>query len=294
MIERGYSFVELLIVTTILLILAAAIQPLARVTIQRQKESELRRDLRDLREAIDGYYELAAAGQLPATELKPGNEGYPPDLETLVEGVSHQQRRHRPQGEVPAADPDRPDDRRDEVGTALVSGQARRHALGRTERVRRALGQRRHGARRHQVPGLVDAMLTLQRRRDGASRIHADRVAGRDRAHRGAGQPGARGLSEQYRARARSGAEGRPVPAARRHRPVLRRQEQMAADSGGLWSPTAMCGRCRTTRSPTRSTPGRPWPAEPDPANPSAEPGIFDVKSGSEGTSLDGTPYAEW
>ena len=86
--ERGYSFVELLIVTTIVLILASAIQPLARVTIQRQKESDLRRDLRDLREAIDGYYELAAAGQLPATELKPGNEGYPPDLETLVEGVT--------------------------------------------------------------------------------------------------------------------------------------------------------------------------------------------------------------
>ncbi len=86
--DRGYSFVELLIVTTIVLILAAAIQPLARVTIQRQKESELRRNLRDLREAIDGYYELAAAGQLPPTELKPGNEGYPPDLETLVEGVS--------------------------------------------------------------------------------------------------------------------------------------------------------------------------------------------------------------
>ena len=35
-------------------------------------------------------------------------------------------------------------------------------------------------------------------------------------------------------------------------------------------------------------------PAEPDPANPSAEPGIFDVKSGAEGTALDGTPYAEW
>lgn len=35
-------------------------------------------------------------------------------------------------------------------------------------------------------------------------------------------------------------------------------------------------------------------PAEPDPANPSAEPGIFDVKSGAEGTSLDGTAYAEW
>jgi general secretion pathway protein G len=86
-VERGYSFVELLIVTTILLILAAGIQPLARVTIQRQKESELRHNLREIREAIDAYYDLVATGRVPATELKPGNEGYPPDLETLVEGV---------------------------------------------------------------------------------------------------------------------------------------------------------------------------------------------------------------
>lgn len=86
--QDGFSFVELLVVTTILLILASAIQPLARVTLQRQKESELRHNLRELREAIDGYYDLVAAGQVPATELKPGNEGYPPDLETLVEGVA--------------------------------------------------------------------------------------------------------------------------------------------------------------------------------------------------------------
>jgi general secretion pathway protein G len=86
--DDGFSFVELLVVTTILLILASAIQPLARVTIQRQKESELRHNLRELRQAIDSYYDLVAAGQVPATELKPGNEGYPPDLETLVEGVA--------------------------------------------------------------------------------------------------------------------------------------------------------------------------------------------------------------
>jgi general secretion pathway protein G len=86
--QDGFSFVELLVVTTILIILASAIQPLARVTIQRQKESELRHNLRELREAIDGYYDLVAAGQVPATELKPGNEGYPPDLEKLVDGVA--------------------------------------------------------------------------------------------------------------------------------------------------------------------------------------------------------------
>lgn len=86
-VERGYSFIELLIVTTILLVLAAGIQPLARVTIQRQKESELRSALRTMREAIDAYYDLVATGRVPATELKPGNEGYPADLESLVEGI---------------------------------------------------------------------------------------------------------------------------------------------------------------------------------------------------------------
>ena len=47
----GYSFVELLVVTTIILILASAVQPLARVTVQRQKEVELRRVLREMRQA---------------------------------------------------------------------------------------------------------------------------------------------------------------------------------------------------------------------------------------------------
>ena len=85
---RGYTFVELIIVTTIILILASAVQPLVRVTIQRQKESELRRALRDMRDAIDKFKESADAQMIPATELKPNSEGYPPDLESLVEGVS--------------------------------------------------------------------------------------------------------------------------------------------------------------------------------------------------------------
>ena len=85
---RGYTFVELIIVTTIVLILASAVQPLVRVTIQRQKETELRRALRDMRDAIDKFKESADAQMIPATELKPNSEGYPPDLESLVEGVS--------------------------------------------------------------------------------------------------------------------------------------------------------------------------------------------------------------
>jgi general secretion pathway protein G len=85
---RGYSFVELLIVTTIILILASAVQPLARVTIQRQKEAELRRVLREMRTAIDKFKDAADMQMIPPIELKTGSEGYPPTLETLVQGVS--------------------------------------------------------------------------------------------------------------------------------------------------------------------------------------------------------------
>jgi general secretion pathway protein G len=86
--QRGFSFVELLVVTTIILILASAVQPLAKVTIQRTREAELRRVLREMRTAIDKFKDAADAGMIPATELRPNSEGYPPDLETLVEGVS--------------------------------------------------------------------------------------------------------------------------------------------------------------------------------------------------------------
>lgn len=83
----GYTFVELLVVVTILLILASAILPLAQVTAQRTREAELRRELRDIRTAIDKFKDGVDTGQIPTTELKPENEGYPPDLDTLVEGV---------------------------------------------------------------------------------------------------------------------------------------------------------------------------------------------------------------
>lgn len=84
----GYTFVELLIVITIVLILASAVQPLAKVAITRQKESELRRVLREMRTAIDKYKDAADAQMIPPTELKVGAEGYPPTLDTLVDGVS--------------------------------------------------------------------------------------------------------------------------------------------------------------------------------------------------------------
>jgi general secretion pathway protein G len=85
--ERGYSFVELLIVTAILFILASAVVPLAQVASQRQRESELRAALRQVRTAIDKFKDAVDNGRIATTELQPGSEGYPPDLETLVEGV---------------------------------------------------------------------------------------------------------------------------------------------------------------------------------------------------------------
>jgi general secretion pathway protein G len=85
---RGFTFIELLVVTTILLILASAVMPLARVTVQRQKEAELRRYLREMRTAIDRYKDAADAGMIGMFDIKAGSEGYPPDLQTLVDGVS--------------------------------------------------------------------------------------------------------------------------------------------------------------------------------------------------------------
>jgi general secretion pathway protein G len=83
----GYTFVELVVVGTILLILASAVLPLARVTIQRQREVELRRALREMRVAIDRFKDAADQGLIGSTDLRAGAEGYPAELEMLVEGV---------------------------------------------------------------------------------------------------------------------------------------------------------------------------------------------------------------
>src|SRR5262245_31181057 len=85
--DRGYTFIELLIVTTILMVLASAAMPLAKVTAQRQREAELRRSLRELRTGIDRFKDAVDQGLIATTELRPGSEGYPQDLDTLVDGV---------------------------------------------------------------------------------------------------------------------------------------------------------------------------------------------------------------
>jgi general secretion pathway protein G len=82
--QRGFTLVELIVATAILVILTGLAVPMARVAIKREKERMLRSDLRELREAIDRYKEAADRG---AFQIKAGSDGYPPDLETLVRGV---------------------------------------------------------------------------------------------------------------------------------------------------------------------------------------------------------------
>ena len=87
---KGYTFVELIVVSAIVMILASAIMPLAKVSATRQREAELRRTLREIRTAIDKYKDAADTGVIGSLDIKVGSEGYPPDLETLVEGVTPQ------------------------------------------------------------------------------------------------------------------------------------------------------------------------------------------------------------
>ena len=77
--------VELAVVAAMIAILAAMAVPVARYSLRRQKELELRHQLRTMRDALDKYKQLSDAGQIP---IQLGGEGYPPDLETLVKGVN--------------------------------------------------------------------------------------------------------------------------------------------------------------------------------------------------------------
>ena len=81
---RGLTLVELIVAVTILLILTGAAIPMARVKIQRERERQLRLALWEMRDAIDRYKDAADRG---AFQVKVGSEGYPPDLQTLVDGV---------------------------------------------------------------------------------------------------------------------------------------------------------------------------------------------------------------
>jgi general secretion pathway protein G len=82
--ERGVTLLEMIIVISIILILMGAAVPVVKISVKREKETELRRDLWQMRDAIDRYHDAASKNLF---QVKLGTEGYPPDLDTLVNGV---------------------------------------------------------------------------------------------------------------------------------------------------------------------------------------------------------------
>jgi len=83
----GFTFIELVVSTAVIMILASAALPLARVSIRRQRESELRQTLREVRAAIDKFKDYADQGQISTFDLQAGSDHYPTSLDQLVEGV---------------------------------------------------------------------------------------------------------------------------------------------------------------------------------------------------------------
>lgn len=86
-LTRGFTLVEMIVALAILSVLAWSVLPLTKVAIQREREVELRRNLRIIREAIDAYKKLSDEKKI---EVKEDTEGYPPTLEVLVKGVEVQ------------------------------------------------------------------------------------------------------------------------------------------------------------------------------------------------------------
>lgn len=86
--SEGFTYIELIIATMILAVLAAAIIPVAEVTSKRSKEAELRTALRTMRTAIDEYKRAVDLGLIGGTDVELGSEGYPEELDVLVEGVN--------------------------------------------------------------------------------------------------------------------------------------------------------------------------------------------------------------
>ena len=82
--ESGMTLLELIIACAILMVLSSVALPIARFTIVHKKEELLRYDLRQMKDAIDRYKDLADSNKI---RVEVGSEGYPPDLDTLVKGV---------------------------------------------------------------------------------------------------------------------------------------------------------------------------------------------------------------
>lgn len=93
--DAGLTLVELIIVVTILALLSSAAVPLVKFQVKRTKERQLRADLWEMRRSIDAYKDAADLGGMSATNNKPDAMNYPPDLDTLVNGVDIQDKHVR-------------------------------------------------------------------------------------------------------------------------------------------------------------------------------------------------------
>jgi general secretion pathway protein G len=82
--HKGFTLIELLVTLALISLFATLAMPLAELTVKRTQETELRASLRQIRDALDSHKQMVDDGRIA---LRPGDSGYPPTLNTLVEGV---------------------------------------------------------------------------------------------------------------------------------------------------------------------------------------------------------------
>jgi general secretion pathway protein G len=99
-IESGFTLLELIITLAIISVLAVGTIPVARNLVKREKEKELRRNLREIRQAIDAYHSVCVQGLVHPLDRRVEDNYYPPKLEILVEGVHLVNPRAGPMGKA--------------------------------------------------------------------------------------------------------------------------------------------------------------------------------------------------